>query len=90
MSTVVSMRESTSTNPALARQSDRLYHDLLSPQEVVDVRAWARRVAAERVAPAAARIANGNERVDGFPADVFHALADQGLFGVPFGAWPIR
>ncbi|WP_235531115.1 MULTISPECIES: acyl-CoA dehydrogenase family protein [unclassified Nocardioides] len=66
------------------RQADRLYHDLLSPQEVLDVRARARKVAMDVVAPVAGRIANGNERVEGFPRDVFEGLAEAGLFRVPF------
>ena len=66
------------------RQSDRLYHDLLSPIETLEVRARARRIAAAVVEPAAARIANGDERVDGFPREVFDALAAEGLFQVPF------
>ena len=37
------------------------------------------------VAPAAAGIAGGDERLDGFPRDVFDALARAGLFRVPFG-----
>lgn len=73
----------TATPP---RQADRLYHDLLSPQEVVDVRARVRKVAADVVRPAAGAIANGDEQVDGFPQDVFSALAAEGLFRVPFAS----
>ncbi|GLY38336.1 hypothetical protein Amsp01_043600 [Amycolatopsis sp. NBRC 101858] len=58
-----------------ARQADRLYHDLLSSAETREVRDRVRKVAADVVAPAAFRIANGDERVDGFPRDVFGALA---------------
>lgn len=72
----------TVTQPT--RQSDRLYHDLFSPAETVDVRKRVRQVAADVVAPAARRIANGDERADGFPRDVFDELAAAGLFRVPF------
>lgn len=68
------------------RQYDVLYHDLLSPQEVVEARLRAREVADRIVAPAAAKIANGDEQVDGFPREVFDALAAEGLFGVGFGS----
>lgn len=71
-------------NPA--RQADRLYHDLLSPAETLEVRDRVRKVAGEVVAPAARRIANGDERVDGFPREVFDGLAAAGLFRVPFAA----
>jgi alkylation response protein AidB-like acyl-CoA dehydrogenase len=73
------------------RCSDALFHDLLAPAEVSDVRSRARKFADEVVAPEASRIANGNERVDGFPRDVFDAMASDGLFGVGFdrqvGGW---
>ncbi|MFF4693859.1 acyl-CoA dehydrogenase family protein [Streptomyces sp. NPDC001307] len=68
------------------RHADRLYHDLLSPAETLDVRNRVRKIAAEVVAPAAGRIANGDERVDGFPQDVFDSLGSANLFRVPFAA----
>lgn len=70
-------------NPPV-RQADRLYHDLLSPGEIHDVRTRTRKIGADVVAPAAHRIANGDERVDGFPREVFDGLAAAGLFRVPF------
>ncbi|MGW7465644.1 acyl-CoA dehydrogenase family protein [Streptomyces xantholiticus] len=75
--------------PALqtpARQANRLYHDLLSPAQTRELRDRVRKIAADVVAPAARRIANGDERVDGFPRDVFDGLASAGLFRVPFAA----
>jgi len=71
------------SNPV--RHADTLFHDLLAPAEVNEVRGRARKLADDVVAPVAARIANGNERVDGFPRDVFDALAADGVFGVGFG-----
>lgn len=68
------------------RQADRLYHDLLSPTETVEIRERVRKIAADVVAPAARRIANGDERVDGFPRNVFDGLATTGLFRVPYAA----
>ncbi|NYJ01747.1 alkylation response protein AidB-like acyl-CoA dehydrogenase [Nocardioides thalensis] len=68
------------------RQADRLYRDLLSPAETLEIRERVRKIAADVVAPAARRIANGDERVDGFPRDVFDGLASAGLFRVPFAA----
>lgn len=72
------------SNQNPARQADRLYHDLLSPAETHEVRDRVRKIAADVVAPAARRIANGDERADGFPRDVFDSLATAGLFRVPF------
>lgn len=68
------------------RLADRMFHDLLSPDDVRTQRERVRRVAAEVVAPAAYRIANGDERVDGFPHDVFKGLAAEGLFRIPFAS----
>jgi alkylation response protein AidB-like acyl-CoA dehydrogenase len=70
----------------VARRADTLYHDLYSPAEVVDTRARARGVADRVIAPAWHRIANADESVASFPRDVFTALADAGLFRVPFTA----
>ncbi|GAA4842116.1 acyl-CoA dehydrogenase [Saccharopolyspora rosea] len=72
--------------PTPVRQADRLYHDLLSPAEIREFRDRARKIAADVVAPSARRIADGDERVDGFPRDVFDGLASAGLFRVPFAA----
>ncbi|MBS4100388.1 acyl-CoA dehydrogenase family protein [Tsukamurella paurometabola] len=75
---------SSTTTPV--RHADRLYHDLLSPPEIQDVRRRVREIASTIISPAADRIANGDERIDGFPRDVFDALAASGLFAVPFSA----
>lgn len=74
----------TAVNPPV-RQADRLYHDLLSPTEILEIRDRARKIATDVVAPTARQIANGDERVDGFPRDVFDGLGTAGLFRVPFG-----
>ncbi|MEU4377219.1 acyl-CoA dehydrogenase family protein [Pseudonocardia alni] len=66
------------------RLADRMYHDLLSPDEIRDVRARVRASSDKVVAPVAARIANGDERTDGFPRDAFDGLASEGLFRLPF------
>ncbi len=67
------------------RIADRLFNDMLAPEEIRAVRTRVRDAAARVVAPVAARIANGDERVDGFPRDVFESLAAEGLFRIPFG-----
>lgn len=72
--------------PAPERLADRLYHDLLSPPEVRAVRTRVRGFADTAVAPVAARIADGDERLDGFPRDAFEAMGAEGLFRIPFPA----
>ncbi|MGV9718303.1 acyl-CoA dehydrogenase family protein [Rhodococcus pyridinivorans] len=63
-----------------------MYHDLLSPPEVQEIRSKVRRSATGAIAPIAARIAGGDERVDGFPRDAFEAMGRDGLFRIPFAA----
>ena len=66
------------------RQSDRIYHDLLSSDETLEIRSRVRRFADSVIAPAAHRIATGDEVEDGFPTDVFEAMAQEGLFRIAF------
>lgn len=66
------------------RVADRLYHDMLAPAEVRDIRSRVRSTASRVIAPAAAQIATGDERVDGFPHEVFGSLAGEGLYRIPF------
>ena len=68
------------------RCADRLYHELLAPEETQNVRTRIRALAEKAVAPHAAKIANGDERTDGFPRHVFDDLAAAGLYGIPFPA----
>ncbi|WP_110206113.1 acyl-CoA dehydrogenase family protein [Nocardioides daejeonensis] len=66
------------------RYADVMYHDMLSPEETQAIRAEARAISDRVVRPRARMIANGDERVEGFPQDVFDALALSGLMRVPF------
>lgn len=66
------------------RLADRMYHDLLSPPEVQDVRRRVRDAAFRTVRPVASRIANADERLDGFPRDVFESMTIEDLFRIPF------
>jgi alkylation response protein AidB-like acyl-CoA dehydrogenase len=83
---VTAVEDAPATVVGPPRIADRLYHDMLAPAEIVDVRSRVRDIASRVVAPVAARIANQDERTDGFPDDVFDALAREGLYRVPFEA----
>ncbi len=61
------------------RQAYRLYHELLAPEETQNTRARVRPLAEKAVARTFAKVANGDERTDGFPRQVFDDLADAGL-----------
>lgn len=71
--------------PAPVRHADTMFHDLVSPPEVLDVRSRVREAADSAIRPIAHRISRGDERIDGFPRDAFDAMAAAGLFKIPFG-----
>lgn len=68
------------------RRADTMFHDIVSPPEVLGVRQDVRAAASAAIAPIAHRIARGDERIDGFPRDAFDALATAGLFQIPFAS----
>lgn len=68
------------------RHQSRLYHDLLTPDETQAVRNEVRDFADEHVAPVAWEIGHREESVDNFPRELFHKMADAGLFRIPFSA----
>lgn len=78
--------DETTAAPRPARNDERLYHDLLSPQEIIDVRAHVRRVVDEELFRFTHAIAHGDEVADGFPQEAFGAMARADLFRIPFAA----
>lgn len=80
----VSARPHTVSLPA--RQQPALYHDLMTPDEVLAVREEVRRFADEHVAPIAWDIGHREESREHFPRDLFAKMARAGLFRIPFAA----
>lgn len=68
------------------RMSDVVYHDMLSPNDVKDIRLEVRNFGAEHIAPVAQEIAERDESVEAFPRDLFAKMADADLFRIPFAA----
>lgn len=66
------------------RCQERLYHDLLTPEECRAIRAEVRQFADLHIAPVAWEIGYRNESVDHFPRALFKKMADAGLFRIPF------
>ncbi|KAA0113003.1 acyl-CoA dehydrogenase family protein [Mycolicibacterium sp. P9-22] len=60
-------------------------HDVWLPAEIVELRAEARAAVQRQVVPHAREIGQREESADSFPWAAFRGLADEGLFGVPFG-----
>jgi alkylation response protein AidB-like acyl-CoA dehydrogenase len=71
------------SNP-VERKMDSLYHDLILPEEAQEIRKKVRAFADRVVAPRAYDIASLEESVENFPRDVFDAMAEEGLFQIPF------
>ncbi len=74
------------TQPIPERFQPKLYHDLLTPDETLAIREEVRRFADTHIAPVAWEIGHLPESVENFPRDLFHKMADAGLFRIPFGA----
>ncbi|WP_264027634.1 acyl-CoA dehydrogenase family protein [Mycolicibacterium pyrenivorans] len=58
--------------------------DLLLPEETVEIRAEAREFAERTLRPRAAELNNATESKAAFPHDIHQAIADAGLYAVPF------
>jgi len=66
------------------RMQDRLYHDLILPEETQEIKIKAREFTNRVVAPRAYEIATTPESRDSFPRDVFRALAEEDFFKIPY------
>ena len=66
------------------RTQDRMWHDVLLPDDVVGVRAATRAAVAEHLAPTAREIGLQTESRDAFPWTAFRGLASAGVFAYPF------
>lgn len=75
-------QDATSSPP---RMQDRLYHELLLSEETQAVRAEVRSFAEREVLPRAHEIGQKDESREGFARDLFAAMAEEGLFKIPFG-----
>ena len=71
---------------AIIRMQDRLYHDLILPDETLEIRAKAREFVDRVVSPRAYEIATTRESRDSFPRDVFMALAEEEFFKIPYAS----
>jgi alkylation response protein AidB-like acyl-CoA dehydrogenase len=66
------------------RMQDKLYHDMILPQETLEIRNKAREFAVREVAPVGYEIAHKEENRQSFPSDVFYKLAKEGFYKIPF------
>jgi alkylation response protein AidB-like acyl-CoA dehydrogenase len=66
------------------RMQDKLYHDLIMPEETREVRTRAREFSIREVAPVALEIGQQEESKKNFPSGVFYKLAEEDFFRIPF------
>lgn len=75
----------TTSPVGVVRTQQHMTHDLWLPDEVVSIREQARSAAERHIAPVAREIDATQESRTSFPWKSFQGLADEGMFGVPFG-----
>jgi len=63
---------------------DILYHDMIFPEETLNIRKKAREFAIKEIAPVAHEIAHIEEERENFPSPVFNKLAKNKFFKIPF------
>lgn len=68
------------------RQQPLMYHDLMTPAEVLAIREEVRRFCDEKLAPVAWKIGHTEEAKENFPHELFQQMADAGLFRIPYAA----
>jgi len=66
------------------RMQTKLYHDMILPEETLEIREKAREFAEREVAPIRYEIAHKEERKENFFSDVFNKLAKEDFFKIPF------
>jgi len=65
------------------RMQDKLYHDMILPEETLEIRSRAREFAVREIAPVGYEIAHKEEDSQSFPSDVFRKLAKEDFYRLP-------
>jgi alkylation response protein AidB-like acyl-CoA dehydrogenase len=76
----------TSSLDDLPRTAERLSDDILLPAETAKIRSEARAFAEAVLAPRAAELNSAEESTAAFPMDILRAMAEAGLYEIPFSA----
>jgi alkylation response protein AidB-like acyl-CoA dehydrogenase len=66
------------------RIQERLYHDMIFSEETLKIRQKAREFAIKEIAPTGYDIAHMEEKKENFPSSIFHKLAKEDFFRIPF------
>lgn len=70
--------------PLPTRMQNTLYHDMILPEETLEIRKKIREFAEKEIAPEAYRIGQQEESKENFPYDIFRKLAEADFFKMPF------
>ncbi len=63
---------------------EKIYHDIILPEEAEDVRKEVKNFAEKEIEPAGWELDNVEEKVENFPEEIFNKMAEEGLFAIPF------
>ena len=66
------------------RMQYKLYHDLILPDETLEIRKTIRAFAEKEIFPIAHELGHKEEKAENFPFAIFQKMADEGFFKVPF------
>lgn len=66
------------------RMQDKLFHDMILPEEASEIRRKTREFAIREIAPLGYDIAHREEKKENFPFSVFYKLAKEDFFKIPF------
>jgi alkylation response protein AidB-like acyl-CoA dehydrogenase len=66
------------------RMQDKIYHDIILPDETIKIRKKAREFAIREIAPVGYEIAHKEECKKNFPSDIFYKLATEDFYKIPF------
>jgi alkylation response protein AidB-like acyl-CoA dehydrogenase len=67
-----------------SRMQDVLYHDLILPEETLELRRRIREFSIKEISPAAQAISQQEESREAFPFDLFKKMAEADFFKIPF------
>ncbi len=70
--------------PLPTRMQNTLYHDMILPEETLEIRKKIRGFAEKEIAPEAYRIGQQEESKENFPYDIFRKLAEADFFKMSF------
>lgn len=66
------------------KMREKIYHDVLLPDEAEEIRKEVRSFAEKEIEPRGWELDNAEEKIENFPEEIFNKMANEGLFAIPF------